>query len=85
MGVADDDIELHIASKQLGHPSLDVVCVNERVSVGFQRLAAIHLSLAGTTKSALAIGPCVLDALEPDVARVVREGFGYGMLAVGVL
>ena len=40
--VADDHVELHIASKQLGHPSLDVVGVDERVGVGFKPLAPVQ-------------------------------------------
>ena len=33
--VANDYVELHIASKQLGHPSLDIVSVNECIGMSF--------------------------------------------------
>ena len=42
--VADDHVELHIASKQLGDPSLDVVGVDERIGVGFEAFATVEES-----------------------------------------
>ena len=46
--VADDHVELHVVSKQLGDPSLDVVGVDERIGVGFEAFATvIELPLAG--------------------------------------
>jgi hypothetical protein len=71
--VANDHVELHIASKQLGHPSLDVVGVDERIGVGFKPFAAVKGALAGAAVLALAINPRVLHALEPDVARVAGK------------
>ena len=67
--VADDHVKLHIASKQLGNPSLDVVGVNERISMGFKPFAAIESLLARAAVLAPAIHPRVLHPLEPDVAR----------------
>ena len=71
--IADDHVELHIVSKQLGYPSLDVVGVNERIGMGFKSFAAIQRLLACPAKLALAIHPCVLHALEPDVACIAGE------------
>ena len=39
--VANDHVELHVCSKQLGHASLDVVCMNKGVGVCFLRLASV--------------------------------------------
>ena len=103
--VADDDVELHVVSEQLGDPSLDVVGVDEGVGVGFEALATVEGLLAGAAVLALAVGalldrlavlvggldelrgadPGVLDALEPDVAGLGREGLRDGVLAVGPL
>jgi len=44
--VANDHVELHIASKRLGHSSLDVVGVDERISVGFEPFATVQALLA---------------------------------------
>ena len=44
--VADDHVELHVASEQLGDPSLDVVGVDERVGVGFESFASVEGLLA---------------------------------------
>jgi hypothetical protein len=40
--VADDHVELHVSSEQLGDPSLDVVGVDERVGVGFKPFATVE-------------------------------------------
>ena len=84
-GITYNHVELHFASKQLGHPSRDVIGVNERIGVGLKPLATVKGLLAGAAILALAINPRVLDALEPDVAVVALEGLGNGVLALGVL
>src|SRR5882757_6178385 len=48
-GIPDDYVELHSASKELGHPSLDVISVEKRIGVGFQTFAAIKRFLACPT------------------------------------
>ena len=53
--------------------------------MGFQRLATVQRRLAGTTKRAFAVGPGVLGALEPDVARIAGKALGNRMRTVGVL
>ena len=58
--VANDHVELHVVSKQLGDPSLDVVGVDERVGVGFKTFAAVEGLLAGSAVLALAIGDFVI-------------------------
>ena len=54
--VADDDVELHVVSEQLGDASLDVVGVDEGVGVGLEALAAVEGLLAGAAVLALAVG-----------------------------
>ena len=83
--VANDHVELHIASKQLGKPSLDVVGVNERIGVGFEVFATIERLLAGAAISAVFTFPGVLGAFEPDVPIIAGERLGDGVLAFGVL
>lgn len=73
------------ASQNLGEPSLDVVGVNERVGVGFQSCRPVENGFARAAILALVAIPSVFEALEPDVAIVAGEGFGDGVLAVGVL
>src|SRR5258705_7277116 len=65
--------------------SLDVVGVNERVSVGFKRFAAFERLLARAAVHAPAFSPRVLHTFEPDVARVAGEAFGDGVLALSAL
>jgi hypothetical protein len=77
--VADDYVELHYASKQLGNPSLNIVGMNERISVGFHSLAMVKGFLAGATKAAFAISPGMLGALEPDIATITDKVFSDGM------
>ena len=67
------------------NPSLDVVGVDERIGVGLKSFAAIQRLLACPAKLALAIRPCVLRPLEPDIARLAREACGNRVRAVGVL
>src|SRR5580704_1870952 len=83
--ISDDYVELHIASKNLGEPSLDVVGVNERVGVGFQSCRPVENGFAGSAILALVAVPSVFEALEPDIAIVAGEGFGDGVFASGVL
>src|ERR1043165_684220 len=64
--VANDYVELHIASKQLGQASLDVVGVDERVGVGFEAFAAVEDALTGPAVFAAGANPRVLGAFEPD-------------------
>jgi len=83
--IANDHVELHIASKKLAYASLDVVGVNERIGVGLQTLATVKGLLACAAVLAIATNPHVLGALEPDIAVVAAEGLGDGVLAFGVL
>ena len=83
--ISNDDVELHVASKNLGEPSLDVVGVNERVGVGFQSRRPVENGFARAAILALVAIPSVFEALEPDVAIVAGEGFGDGVFAGGVL
>lgn len=83
--IADNNVKLHGASKYLGKPSLDAVGVNKRVSVVLKFYLAVQDRFWCATVPALRALSCVLQPLEPDVPRVVREGFSNGMLAVGAL
>ena len=83
--ISNDDVELHIASKYLGEPSLDVVGVNECVGMGFKTFGPVENGFCSAAKLALVAIPRVFDALEPDVPIVAGEGFGDGVLAGGVL
>ena len=69
--------------EELGQPSLDVVGVYEGVGVSFQTLAPVQRGLAGAAEGALALGPGVLGALEPDVARFTARSRDDGVRAVG--
>jgi len=71
--VTDNHVELHIAPKQLGHPSLDVIGVYERIGVGLKCFTTVVIALIGTAVPTLAINPRVLGTLEPDVAVVDGE------------
>ena len=70
-----------MASKYLGEPSFDTVCVNERVGVGFEVFASIESGASRAAVFALAFNPSMLETLEPDVPVVGGEGFGYGVFA----
>src|SRR5450631_1861579 len=52
--------------------------------MGFEFIATVKRFLAGPTKFALAIYPFVLHALEPDVACIIGETSGNGVLSAGV-
>ena len=83
--VADDYVKLHVTSKNLVDPRLDVVGVNERVSVGFQSFAAIQASSCSRRN----IGTCssshvCSSPLEPYVARIVLERLCNRVRAVRV-
>lgn len=54
--VADDDVELHVVSEQLGDSSLDVVGVDEGVGVGLKVLTTVEGLLTGRAVLALAVG-----------------------------
>src|SRR5437773_7341989 len=71
--VADDYVELHLASKQLGDPSVDVVGVDECIGMGFKIAPTIKCALAGTAERAAPVLQRVFDALKPDVSVLVRE------------
>ena len=58
--VTDDDVELHVASEQLGDPSLDVVGVDERVGVRLEARATVEGLLA---RSAV-LAPAVRELLD---------------------
>src|SRR5262249_4364659 len=51
--IADDDVKLHVVSKQLGDPSFDVIRVNEGISVRLATFAAIKSGLARAAELAL--------------------------------
>ncbi len=72
--IANDHVKLHIASKQLGHPSLDIVGMDQRIGVRFKPLAPVKGGLAGAAIRAPAVVPRVFHPLEPDVAVVAGEG-----------
>ena len=55
--VSDDDVELHIASKQLGYPSFDVVGVNERISVVLKFFLAIQDRFRRVTELTFGVNP----------------------------
>ncbi len=59
--------------------------MNERVGVCFKLFATVESLLAHPAKLALAVFPCVLHPLEPNVARIVGEVFGDGVRAISVL
>jgi hypothetical protein len=59
--------------------------MNERVGVGFETFATIEGVLIGTAVLAPVSHPCVLRALEPDVAVITVEALGDRVLALGVL
>ena len=67
--VADDHVELHVVSEQLGDPSLDVVGVDEGVGVGLQAVAAVEGPLAGSAVRAPAVGATLRSAF-PSASAV---------------
>ena len=83
--IADDYVKLHVFSKQLGDPSLDVVGMDECVGMCFLPLAAIHHLLACTAVRAFAVYPGVRQRPEPDIAAVGRESLGNRVFAIGML
>ena len=68
--IANDDVKLHVASKQLADLSLDVFPMNECVRMCLQAGAPIQSCLTRAAVTALAVLPCVLNALKPNVAGV---------------
>jgi hypothetical protein len=82
--VADDDIELHIASEQRGESMVDMARVDEVVGVCLEAFAAIERGAAGTAESTPAPSPCVLSTFEPDIAGIARKTLRNGVLAAGV-
>src|SRR5262245_14346645 len=83
--IADDHVELHIASKDLGEPSFDVVGVDKRIGMGLEPLFAIKDYSGRTAVLALLVRPYVFHPLEPDVAIFAAKALSNGMLAVCVL
>jgi hypothetical protein len=73
------------AGMRVANLSLDVVGVNESVSVVLQCFFTVQNCFWCAAKFALGFTPSVLDALEPDVAIVAGERFGDGVAAGGVL
>ena len=82
--VADDDVELHVVSEQLGDPSSDVVGMDECVGVSFQVVTACVAAFASTAVGALAVGidgdlfarkrinPKLAFATAPGVVRAIE-------------
>ena len=83
--VSNDHVELHVASKELGNPSSDVVGVNECVGMVFKSWLTVEDCTRCAAIPALAFRPCVFDALKPYVAGVAGETGGDGVLALGML
>src|SRR5207248_1735557 len=84
-GVADNHVKLHLASKQLGYSSLDVVGMDERIGVGFKPFTTVERLLTYPAKLAFAIDPCVFDPLKPNVTRVAGEASTNRVRTLGVL
>src|SRR5690606_15496291 len=71
--VSDYHVKLHVAPEELGHSSLDIVGVDEGISMGFHVFAAVVGGLACPAELALAIHPCVLGPLKSNVAFVAAK------------
>jgi len=75
--VADDDVELHAVSEQLGDASFDVVGVNEGVGVSLKFVATGVVVLGRPAVDAFATGVerdlFARQRIEPDVAVLSRE------------
>ena len=82
--VANDHVELHVLSKQLGHASCDVVGVDEGIGVAFQIRAPVERGLTCAAERAFAVVPAVLAALKPDMSRFGAKCLGNRMLPIGV-
>src|SRR4051794_6971372 len=78
--IADDDVKLHVVSKELGDPSRDVIGMDEGVCVAFAAVAAVErpLTCAAVTTPAAAVtsDPSMAHRLEPDVPILVAESRG---------
>src|ERR1041384_1977803 len=83
--VSDDHVELHVASKNLGQPRLDIVCVYERIGMGFELFLAVENSSRRAAELAVISDPRVIRALEPDVPIIAGEALRNGVFAGGVL
>src|SRR5690606_30001761 len=55
-GVADYYVKLHVSSEHLGHPSLDVLRVDEGVSMGLQLVATAVVVFACAAVAASPVG-----------------------------
>jgi len=83
-GVPNNYVKLHVGSKQLGDPSLDVVCVYERIGVVFSVFAPIQRRFACSAEFAFAFRiPCMLCPLEPDIPGLIVEAPRHRVLPVG--
>ena len=86
--VADDYVELHFASKNLGDPRLDVVSVDEWIGVGLEARSTVERFLVSSAMPTIATDPGVLTSLEPDVAvpsLAPPERLYDRMFATGIL
>ena len=83
--VPDNHVEQHIASKQLGDPSLDVVRVDECVRMGLKPFTTVQRLFARAAVLAPAVHPRVLKSLEPDIPIITRKRLRNRVTALRVL
>jgi hypothetical protein len=83
--IADDHVELHIASKYLAQSRLHVVGMDKRISMCFKSFTTVVVASISTAKSALLTFPRVFYSLEPYIPSSTFKAIGNRVPAVGVL
>src|SRR5438874_11688192 len=80
--VADDHVELHIASKYLGEPSFDIVGVDKRIGVGSWALFGSKDWSGCPAVIPLLLGQPVFIHLEPVVPLFGGHPLAHDLLAL---